>query len=143
MKVCLAVLVLFVASNAQDTPVTVTAEGGAVRLSVSLMLRPSVKLQAFTCDKTELSPGEFTTCTVTLNRQARSGGIVIRVILPAQLAGPAEVNIQQGATSSTFRITYPETSNNAASIPFITGGFCAGIQRYQQCSVELMRPSSS
>lgn len=101
---------------AQDPTVTVKASAGLVEKSVTFMIRPTIRLSGFICDKTELEAGDSSTCVVTLNRPARSGGYTIKITLPVELTGPTEVVVGQGLTSASFKITYPETSARATSI---------------------------
>lgn len=95
---------------AQDQSVAVRVKYGLIEKIWSILLRPKTTIVNFTCDKTELEPGEIAACTVTINVPARAGGLRIEVLMPAELTGPAIVTIPQSATSATFTISRPNTA---------------------------------
>lgn len=92
-----------------DPVVQVQARAGAFSWFWKFILRPSVVLTALSCDKTELEPGESSTCTVTLNRAARVGGFLVGITMPAELSGPTTILVPAGQNNATFTVTRPQT----------------------------------
>jgi hypothetical protein len=112
--VCVACALLTGALSAQTT-VPLSVEYGGKKLSVTMTLRPKVGLSAFTCDVTEMEPGDVATCTITLTAPAKVG-ITVMVVLPAGFTGPSSVVISSGLSTATFSITRLDL---AASSPTI------------------------
>jgi hypothetical protein len=82
------------------TGTTITATGGTITTIVS----PSLTL--LTCNSTTLLSGASTTCTVTLNQPAPTGGAVVALSdNNALLTVPASVTIAAAAASATFTAT--------------------------------------
>lgn len=108
----LFVLLASLPMHAQDPAPTVTirVKYGLLEKLWNILLRPRTTIVGFTCDKTELEPGEITACTVTISAPARAGGLRVDVIVPVELTGPSVVTINQGATSVTFSISRPSTT---------------------------------
>jgi hypothetical protein len=64
MNKLLAVFLLAVPLFAQDTVVRVEVKAGTVSRTWPITLRMPVTITTFTCDRSEMEPGETTTCTV-------------------------------------------------------------------------------
>lgn len=61
------------------------------------------------CDKTALSMGDSSTCTINLNLPAPSGGFSVTPYTadPPLVLQPATLVVPPGTTSATFTVTYP------------------------------------
>jgi hypothetical protein len=132
MKRFLLLLVFAGIASAQTVTIQVTAKLNTVQKIWNILLRPKTVLAEFTCDVTEMEPGETATCTVTLNQPARPVGATIAITLPTGFTGPPSVLIPGGAASATFSITRLDTfASNPTIFPVAWSmrlGACA--QRY-------------
>ena len=112
----LLLLVLAATLGAQTTAtVTATPKAGGASKSVTITLRPKTILSTFTCDLTEMEPGDVASCTIAINVAAKVGGFPINLVLPAGFSGPPNpVVVLAGQTSVGFflvRIDTPPLSH--------------------------------
>ena len=72
-------------------------------------------VSSLVCNPTSLNPGGSTTCTVTLNQPAPSGGSAVTLAsnnITAALPVPASVTVPQAASSTTFTATAGTVSSS-------------------------------
>jgi hypothetical protein len=116
LKLILAAALFTTALSAQIVPLTVKL--GAKELSWTITLKPKVTLSAFTCDATEMEPGDTTACTITLTAPAKAAGVTVTVTLPTGFTGPPSVLIPGGSVTATFTITRLDlTASNPQIFP--------------------------
>jgi hypothetical protein len=70
-----------------------------------LALLPSVA--TLTCDKTALAPGDSSTCTLTLDMNAPSGGFTLPVSVDAPLTAPTTVTLAAEQKTATLIVARP------------------------------------
>lgn len=89
-----------------NQPATLTATFSGSSKSVSFSLVSSLLVSSLQCQATTLASNSSTTCTVTLNKAASAGGVVITLSggIDKILTVPASVSIAANATSATFTL---------------------------------------
>lgn len=111
-------LLLILAGIASAQTVQVVVKLGAVEKPWNITLKPKVALSAFTCDATEMEPGDTAACTITLTAPAKAAGVTVTVILPTGFTGPPSVLIPGGSANATFSITRLDlTASNPTIFP--------------------------
>lgn len=78
--------------------------------SWTFSLNPSVA--KLSCDKTALSPGDSSTCTISLDLPAPAGGWTITPYTADSplVLSPATLTVNAGATTATFTVSRPASS---------------------------------
>ena len=85
---------------------TITATLNRASQSTTLSLAAPMLVSALACNPTSINSGASTTCTVTLNQSAPTGGTVVALSdNNASLTVPALLTIAASATSATFTAT--------------------------------------
>ena len=122
MRTAKLILVMLLAGAAfcqapPPTSVSVTVRLDTITKLWEFFFGVRTTITLFSCDRSATSddpllPGEFSTCTVTLNQPAGRRGVTVQVTVPVPLnGGPSggTVVIPPGATSGSFVVTYPST----------------------------------
>ncbi len=112
------------ASIASNQSVTVTATLGSSSLMATVGLVAPVLISGVSCNPVSLGQSAVSTCTVTINQTAPSGGS--RVTLASNntsLTVPASVTVAAGATTATFSATAAASiaSNQTATVTATLG----------------------
>lgn len=100
----------------QSSTITATLNGSSASASISLFVPPLVS--AVQCAAIILTPGANTSCTVTLNKAAPTGGAVVTLgTSGAAISVPSSVTVAAAATSAPFNVTAGAvTATQTASI---------------------------
>lgn len=106
--ICIGIPLLALSAIAQTADVKVTPRNGTPPKVWTFTLTDKVLISRFACDKAELTPGESSTCTVTLNVLARLGGFLFDVVLPPGFTGPATVLVGMNSSAVDFTVTRVE-----------------------------------
>ena len=86
--------------------VTITATLNSASQTATLSLVAPMLVSTLACNPSSVNSGAATTCTVTLNQAASTGGSVVALAdNNASLTVPASVTVAAGATSATFAAT--------------------------------------
>jgi len=85
---------------------TITATLNGVTATVSISLTPSVQVSSLSCSPASLGQNSSSTCTITLNQAAPSGGASVALSSnAAALTVPATATVAAGSTTATFSAT--------------------------------------
>ena len=138
-----------VAAGAMSAPFTATAENIATSQSVtvtaslnngsqtaSLSLAAPVLVSTLACNPGVMVSGNASTCTVTLNQPAASGGSIVALSDNSSLVTlPANVTVPAGVTSATF------TATAEAKIAKLTVALTATLDGASQTTSLLVLPT--
>jgi trimeric autotransporter adhesin len=113
------------ASIPTNQSATMTATYGGAAKSATISLMAPVLVSGVTCNPTSLGQSAVSTCTITLNQAARTGGSSVTISSNnALLTVPASVLVAAGASTANFSATAAAsiTSNQTATITTTLGG---------------------
>ncbi len=112
------------AGNVASTQKAVmTAALGASSQTVSLTLVPGTSVSSLVCSPSNLVPGGFSTCTVSLAKPASATTTISLTNSIAELTVPASVTITAGSKVATFKATGGSVSTSeSANITAVVGG---------------------
>jgi trimeric autotransporter adhesin len=112
------------ASITSNQSAIVTATLGSASQTFTIALVAPALVSALVCSPSSLSPGGVSTCTVTLNAAAPTGGVSLTLQSSnTLLTVPSSVTVAAGATTGTFSVTAAATftSSQTATVTATLG----------------------